>query len=128
MVNRAIINTRLFCFVNKLYLLLKGEIQSLGRKRCKNLDETAELTRTIERKEKEFRKKVAKSADEDGLLAQVLWQAMDESRLDLAENGNTPKKWKDLKKFVEARHIRQKSRQKVETAKGKLNSRGWLGR
>ena len=102
---------------------LQGEIQALGQRRCQSLGETMELVKTMDKKAKEFRMKMGRKV-EDEKLAQSLWQAMDESTLDLAENNNTSKTWQDLRKFVEARYIRQKSRQanETKTTKGKLNS------
>ena len=104
---------------------LEGEIQALGQKRCTDLSETFERMKLLDRKAKEYRKKIARQIEEDK-LAQSLWQAMDEHTLDLAENNGTSKRWPELKKFVEGRHVRQMSRKVAVPApnrtKGSLNN------
>ena len=76
------------------------EIQRLGEKRCKSLEETRDLVRRLDTKAKECFDKVGCQVS-GKLLAKSFWQAMDEHTLELAENRDLePDCYKELREFT----------------------------
>ena len=77
---------------------LEVDVRGLGQRKCASFHDTIKLLQVVERRAKEFREKTGEAL-EGSLMKEVMWGAMDEDTMDIAELAKHDEETSTCKEF-----------------------------